>query len=54
MEQGHAEGIVGVAGLKVKLVNIEGLPAAAGTAEITIAFYLGIAAGQEMRVFPLE
>jgi hypothetical protein len=54
VEQGHAEGIIGVTGLQVELVNVEGLPALAGTAEITVAFYVGIAAGKELGILLSE
>jgi glutamate synthase domain-containing protein 2 len=50
VEQGHAENVIGVAGFKVKLVNIEGLGTLTGASEVTVPLYIGIAAGQELGV----
>jgi hypothetical protein len=50
VEQGHAEGVIGITGFKVKLIDIEGLPALAGTPEITVPFYIGIATGKELGI----
>jgi hypothetical protein len=50
VEQGHAENVIGVAGFKAVLINVQGLAALAGTSKITVPFYVGIAARKKLGI----
>jgi hypothetical protein len=54
VKKGHTEGIVGITGFDAELIYVKGGLSLTGAAQVTVTFYIGIAAGLEIRILQPE